>query len=81
MQQADLLKRLKIITTVATLAFVVLIVALLVQFGLMAYYHSTLTDLQKNNAAKEAELQQLKDNLAYYQTDEYIEDWLQQHGK
>lgn len=65
MQQEDLLKRIRLFATMTTVAFVVLIVTLLIQFGFIAYYHTQLSDLEKNNVQMQEEIEELRAEIEY----------------
>lgn len=66
MQKEDLIKRLRLFVTLTTVVFVFLVVTLLVQFGFIAYYHTTMKNLQNDNAAMKKELEDLKKDGAYW---------------
>lgn len=70
MQQEDLLKRIRLFATITTVAFVVLVVTLLIQFGFIAYYHTQLTELSKDNVAMQQEIEDLKAEIEYIQNPE-----------
>jgi len=65
MQQEDLLKRIRLFATMTTVAFVVLIVTLLIQFGFIAFYHTQLTNLEKNNIQMQQEIEELRAEIEY----------------
>ena len=67
MQKEDLIKRIKIFATIATTAFVFLIVTLLVQFGFIAHYHTEMSDLEERNAEMQQEIEKLKNEITYYE--------------
>ncbi|MCM1404439.1 MAG: hypothetical protein NC133_02995 [Prevotella sp.] len=73
MQKEDLIKRMRFFVGLTTVAFVVLIVALLVQFGFIAHYHTERNQLQKENAAIREQLSQLESEKEYIQG-EYQDD-------
>lgn len=66
MQQEDLLKRIRLFATMTTVAFVVLVVTLLIQFGFIAYYHTQLSDLERNNVQMQEEIKELQKEIEYY---------------
>lgn len=75
MQKEDLLKRIRLWATLITTAFVVLIVALVIQFGLIAHNNAELTRLRSENAAKRALIENTDKENAYYENtfgDEYL---------
>ncbi len=65
MQQEDLLKRIRLFATMTTVAFVVLIVTLLIQFGFIAFYHNQLTNLERNNIQMQEEIEELRAEIEY----------------
>ncbi|MBR4418825.1 MAG: hypothetical protein IKT33_02340 [Clostridia bacterium] len=65
MQQEDLLKRMQLFATMTTVAFVVLIVTLLIQFGFIAFYHTQLTNLERNNIQMQQEIEELRAEIEY----------------
>ena len=65
MQQEDLLKRIRIFATITTIAFVVLIVTLLIQFGFITYYHSQMTELTHNNATMQEQIEELRAEIEF----------------
>ena len=65
MQQEDLLKRIRLFATMTTVAFVVLIVTLLIQFGFIAFYHTQLTNLERNNIQMQQEIEELRAEIEY----------------
>lgn len=67
MQKEDLLKRLRLVVTITTVAFAVLIVTLLIQFGFIAHYHTQINKLQDDNVAMQEEIQDLKDEIKMYE--------------
>lgn len=67
MQKEDLIKRIRLFATIATTAFVFLIVTLLVQFGFIAHYHTEMSELEKRNAEMQQEIDGLKAENEYYQ--------------
>lgn len=66
MQQEDLLKRIRLFATITTVAFVVLVVTLLIQFGFIAYYHTQLSELSKNNITMQQDIENLRAEVEYY---------------
>lgn len=66
MQKEDLLKRMRLFVTLTTVAFVVLVVGLLIQFGFIAYYHNQMTELQERNAQIEKAIEDLQYELDYW---------------
>ena len=66
MQKEDLIKRMRLFVTLTTMAFIVLVVGLLVQFGFIAYYHGRMTELREDNARMQQELEDLKKDGPYY---------------
>ena len=79
MQKEDLIKRMRLIAAVATTVFVVLVVALLVQFGFIAHYHAEMKKLQDRNTEMQAEIDGLEQDLEYikeqYAQDKKITGW------
>ena len=67
MQKEDLLKRLRLVVTITTVAFAVLIVTLLIQFGFIAHYHTQINKLQDDNVTMQEEIQDLQDQNKMYQ--------------
>ena len=67
MQKEDLIKRIRLVATIITIAFVVLIVTLLVQFGFIAHYHSQMNELEKSNAEMEEKIKELQDEIKRYE--------------
>ena len=65
MQKEDLIKRLRLFAAVTTTLFVILVVALLVQFGFIAYYHSEMKNLQDRNTELQQEIDDIEKELAY----------------
>lgn len=80
MQKEDLLKKLRLWATVITAAFVVLIVALVIQFGLIAHNNTELARLQTENAAKQETVDNLHKDQSYFEN-EYKDEFLTEHGK
>ena len=80
MQKEDLLRKIRLWATVVTSAFVVLIVALVIQFGLIAYHNSERARLQTENAAKQELVDSLHQDQAYYETD-FRDEYLTENGK
>ena len=68
MQKEDLIRRIRLVATIATAAFVVLIVTLLIQFGFIAHYHTQLNELEERNAEMQQEIEELKEEIIYYET-------------
>ena len=66
MQKEDLIKRIRLFATIITVAFVVLVVTLLVQFGFIAHYHTQMNDLEKRNAKMQQEIENLQKDIDYY---------------
>ena len=66
MQKEDLIKRIKIFATIATTAFVFLIVTLLIQFGFIAHYHTQVTELEERNAEMQEEIEAVKKEIEFY---------------
>lgn len=73
MQKEDLLKRIRLFATLTTVAFAVLIVTLLIQFGFITYYRSEIKQMQQENAQMREEIQQIKDDIEYV-NGEYKDD-------
>ena len=65
MQKEDLLKRIRLFATLTTVAFAVLIVTLLIQFGFITYYRSEIKQMQQENAQMREEIQEIKDEIDY----------------
>ena len=74
MQKEDLIKRLRLFATLTTTLFVVLIVVLLVQFGFIAHYHTEMKRLQDDNQQMQTEIDNLQQDISYYQSDDYKQD-------
>lgn len=66
MQKEDLLKRMRLFVTITTVAFVVLVVTLLIQFGFIAFYHTEMKRLHDDNLRMQEEIENLKKDLALY---------------
>ena len=60
MQKEDLLKRIRLFATLTTVAFAVLIVTLLIQFGFITYYRSEIKQMQQENAQMREEIKVIK---------------------
>ena len=73
MQKEDLIKRMRLFVTLTTVAFVVLIVTLLIQFGFIAHYNTERKRLEDERAAIQAERENLSAELAYIKG-EYAKD-------
>ena len=69
MQKEDLIKRIRLVATITTIAFVVLVVTLLIQFGFIAHYHTRMNDLEKRNAEMQQEIEDLKDDITFYENE------------
>ena len=69
MQKEDLIKRIRLFATITTIAFVVLIVTLLVQFGFIAHYHTQMNDLERRNTEMQQEIEDLQKEIAYYENE------------
>lgn len=80
MQKEDLLKKIRLWATIVTSAFVVLIVALVIQFGLIAYRNTEMARLQAENAAKQERVENLHKDQAYYEND-FKDEFLTENGK
>ncbi len=65
MQKEDLLKRIRLFATLSTIAFVVLIVTLLIQFGFITYYRSEIKQLQQDNVQMQEEIEDIKKEIEY----------------
>ncbi len=74
MQKEDLIKRMRLFVTLTTVAFVVLIVTLLIQFGFIAHYHTERNNLQKENAEIREQLSKLESEKQYVENGEYEKD-------
>ena len=66
MQKEDLIKRLRLFAAITTTLFVIMVVALLVQFGFIANYHKEIRDLKENNNQLQQEIENLQKDVAYY---------------
>ncbi len=73
MQKEDLLKRIRLFATLSTVAFVVLIVALLIQFGFITYYRSEIKQLQQDNVQMQKEIEDIRKDIEYV-NGEYKDD-------
>lgn len=73
MQKEDLLKRIRLFATLSTVAFVVLIVALLIQFGFITYYRSEIKQLQQDNVEMQKEIEDIRKDIEYV-NGEYKDD-------
>lgn len=69
MQKEDLIKRIRLVATITTIAFVVLVVTLLIQFGFIAHYHTKMNDLENHNAEMQQEIEDLKQEITYYENE------------
>ena len=69
MQKEDLIKRIRLVATITTIAFVVVVVTLLIQFGFIAHYHTKMNDLEKRNAEMQQEIEDLKDDITFYENE------------
>ena len=65
MQKEDLIKRMRLFVTLTTVAFVLLVVILLVQFGFIAHYNSEMKRLQDRNGNLQSELENIQKELDY----------------
>ncbi len=74
MQKEDLIKRMRLFVTLTTVAFVVLIVTLLIQFGFIAHYHTEMKHLQDRNAEIQNDLEDLQKAFDYWEKGEGKED-------
>ncbi len=63
MQKEDLIKRLRLFAVITTTVFVVLVVALLVQFGFIAYYHAEIRELNDRNQALTEQIDGLEKDI------------------
>jgi len=73
MQKEDLLKRIRLFATLSTVAFVVLIVVLLIQFGFITYYRSEIKQLQQDNVQMQKEIEDIRKDIEYV-NGEYKDD-------
>lgn len=73
MQKEDLIKRLRLFAAITTTLFVVLVVALLIQFGFIAHYHQEIHDLHHHNQEVQQAIENLQQDLDYLK-DQYAED-------
>lgn len=73
MQKEDLIKRMRLFVTLTTVAFVLLVVILLVQFGFIAHYNTERKRLQDEKTTIQKEIDDLKKELEYIQG-EYAKD-------
>ena len=80
MQKEDLLKKIRLWATIITTAFVVLVVGLVIQFGLIAYHNTELARLQADNAEKQELVENLHKDQAYYEND-FKDEFLTENGK
>ena len=74
MQKEDLIKRIRLITVITTTVFVFLVVALLIQFGFIAYYHSEMKKLEDRNSEMQQQIDNLDQELEYVKSGEYQKD-------
>lgn len=74
MQKEDLIKRMRLIAVITTTVFVFLVVALLIQFGFITYYHTEMKKLQDRNAEMQQQIDNLDQELEYVRTGEYGKD-------
>lgn len=65
MQKEDLIKRLRLFAAVTTTLFVIMVVALLVQFGFIANYHKEIHDLHNHNEEIQQEIKNLQQDIEY----------------
>ena len=72
MQKEDLIKRLRLIAAITTTVFVFMVVALLVQFGFIAYYHSEIRELHNHNTELQQSIDDLETELEFI-NGEYVE--------
>lgn len=66
MQKEDLLKRMRLVVTITIVVFVVLVVTLLIQFGLIAHYHTEMKQLSDRNEEMQQEIENLKKDYDFY---------------
>lgn len=67
MQKEDLLRRMRLVVTITVAVFAVLVVTLLIQFGLIAHYHTEIKRLTDRNEEMQQEIENLKQDDDYYQ--------------
>ena len=74
MQKEDLIKRMRLIAVITTTVFVFFVVALLEQFGYIAYYHTEMKKLQDRNTEMQQQIDNLDQELEYVKNGEYQQD-------